>query len=156
MRKLVVDPNDPLLLSTAKLSYWLFVLKHKKFHQGLINLMINDPKALDRIYLEFKGWTQEGGDSQNPSTTTKPGIAKDINKILKSLEKIKVDSYGGSKSEDAAIEELVTIVNNRFQRLLYENIKESSTPDLFTGPGAKDFVQPADPDQILGPFGQLT
>ena len=152
---LFIAPDCPVSNPT-KLSYWIFVLKHKKFHQGLINLMINDPNALERIYFEFKGWTPDGGAGINPSTTPRPGIAKGINKILKSLEKIKVDSYVGSKSEDAAIEELVTIVNNKFQRLLYENIKEPSTPDLSTDPGAKNFVQPADPDQILGQFGQLT
>ena len=118
--------------------------------------MINDPKALDRIYLEFKGWTQEGVVGNNSSTAPRPGIAKDINKILKALEKIKVDSYGGSKGEDTAIEELVSIVNSRFKRLLYENIKEPSSRDPSKDPGAKDFVQPAAPDQILGPFGQLT
>ena len=139
----------------TKLKQWLFVLKHKDFNQRHIDLMIHNPAALHNIYLQFKGWSPgdlfDHGDDGPPNLPRK-GIKRELLKILKQLQKIKIDDYANSKDEDSVIEDLKKIINDKFSRLLREDLSNKPLqPGLPVKPDTtKPPKGPATIDDILG------
>ena len=121
---LFIKTNCPVS-SPVKLKEWLYVVKHRRFNLNWSHLMINEPGALTRKYLELKGWVQNEEVDDDSSPVVKPGIEKKLSKILKDLEKIKIDEYGSTKNEDTLIQQLKKIINDKFGRLLLEDVTDS-------------------------------